>query len=84
MLVKGENLTKEQITEVKSAFIYRWTFDNPQRESAWRGLEGQPTIPLISDEDWIREQAFYITNSGRLDGRYNFCEPVWMADTENN
>lgn len=40
-----------------------------------------PTIPMISDDQWIREHAFYFTNDGRLAtrGDQRFAEPAYLA-----
>ncbi len=40
-----------------------------------------PTIPLISDEQWIREHAFHFTNDGRLAtrGDQRHAEPAYLA-----
>lgn len=64
-LIKGRELTEKQTAMVKDAYIYRWTRDNPRREEAWAGVE-KPTIPLISDEEWIsaRGSRFCRRNRG--------------------
>ena len=64
MLIKGIALTPRQKEIVRNAFIYRWTSDNKQREYAWANIKGRPTIPLISDEQWIKEHAFYFKRNG--------------------
>lgn len=33
-------------------------------------------VPLISDEQWLREHAFYIRKDGQLDARRAHCEPI--------
>lgn len=38
-----------------------------------------PTIPLISDDQWIKEHSFYFLNDGRLDPRKRHAEPVYLA-----
>jgi hypothetical protein len=81
MLIKGANLTANQIKLVKAAFIYRWTTENGQRESAWANSEGKPTIPLQSDDEWIKEHAFYFVKDGsRLMLNKHHAEPHYMAD----
>lgn len=39
-----------------------------------------PTLPLISDAQWLREHAFHVTKAGRLDARHAHAEPHYMAD----
>jgi hypothetical protein len=41
-----------------------------------------PTIPLISDVEWLKTHAFHITKDGRFSERHNHAEPGYMADTE--
>lgn len=38
-----------------------------------------PTVPLISDEQWIREHAFHFTNDGRLHPNRRHAEPAYLA-----
>jgi hypothetical protein len=78
--LKGTLLTPDQVDQVKRAFIYRWIKDNPKRESVWRNISGPPTIPLISDEQWLAEHAFWFTSGGKLSQKHNHCEPEYMAD----
>ena len=63
MLIKGENLTEKQKDEVLRAFIYRWTVENTQRESVYKGLS-KPTIPLQSDAEWLKTHAFWFVKDG--------------------
>lgn len=93
-LVRGDQLTPEMEQQVKDAFIYRWTVDNPKRTTVYRcdkcditqpyvnegSAEGHthPTIPLQTDSEWIREHAFYFTNDGRLMARRS-AEPIYLA-----
>lgn len=76
-LVKGENLSSAQVKQVKAVFVHRLTTENgyPQRNPCGA------TVPAISDEQWIKEHAFYIRSSdGRLADKPNHCEPVFMAE----
>ena len=81
-LIRGENLTPEMKKQVLNAFPYRWTTGNSQRVSYYKcdkcdisnpyvnteSSEGHnhPTIPLITDKQWINDHSFYFTNDGRL------------------
>ena len=75
-LIKGENLTVEQIKEVKRRFVHRLTFENgcPKRNTC------KATIPYIHDDQWIREHAFYVKSNGDLSNKPNHCEPHYLAD----
>jgi len=79
-LIKGENLTSEQEEYVKKAYIYRWTADNKYRQSSWGSISSKPTIPLISDEQWFQEHAFWFRNDGYLSESRKHAEPVYMAE----
>ena len=101
-LVAVPELTPEMRKQVERAFIYRWTHENPKRTQVYhcdkcdvknpyvntQSAEGHqhPTIPLISDEQWIREHAFYFTNDGRLfnRGEYAHAQPVYLAQHNAN
>jgi hypothetical protein len=37
-----------------------------------------PTIPMISDDQWIQEHSFYFTNDGRLQARRH-AQPAYLA-----
>jgi len=41
-----------------------------------------PTIPLQTDEQWLKTHAFHVTKAGRLSERHNHAEPGYMADDE--
>ena len=76
MLIKGSKLNTNQIAQVKAAFIYRWTFENTQREAVYRKLSGAPTMPLQHDSEWITAHAFHFINDGsRLAFNRHFAEP---------
>jgi hypothetical protein len=80
-IVRGDKLPPKLQREVLAMYVYRWTVDNTQRERAWNGIAGQPTIPLITDDQWLREHAFFVTKCGTLDKRRNHhAQPAYMAD----
>lgn len=98
-LIKGENLTATQRSQVLNAFIYRWTTENPQRTQVYKcdkcdirqpyvnvqsaNGHDHPTMPLQSDDDWLKGHAFYFVADGsRLSARYSHAEPAYMADEE--
>jgi len=79
-LIKGENLTPKQAQEVKSAFGYRWTIQNESRARNWNRAGGSPSIPLIDDEQWLKEHAFYFRKDGKLATRPRHYVPVYMME----
>ncbi|KKN26569.1 hypothetical protein LCGC14_0873370 [marine sediment metagenome] len=80
-LIKGEDLNQQQTRQVLNVFIYRWTTDNAERERVWANIKRQPTIPLVSDNQWFRDHAFWFVNSGmRLAANRKHVEPVYMAN----
>ncbi len=78
-LISGNDLNPRQTEQVLQAFIYRWTTGNNARERVWFGVCGKPTIPLISDNDWLRQHAFWFLNSGsRLAVSRRHAEPRYL------
>jgi len=75
-LIKGENLNISQIRQVKAAFVYRLTTENgyPRRNPCGA------TVPAITDQEWIKQHAFYIKRDGSLAAKPANCEPVYMAE----
>lgn len=47
-------------------------------------VDGKPWheyhVPLVTDQEWLREHAFYVTAAGGLSARHNHCEPAFLAD----
>ncbi len=83
MLIKGADLNDQQKRQVLSAYIYRWTSGNPQREAVWAKIEGKPTMPLQTDDEFLAEHAFhFVANGSRLKVHPNHCEPVFMAEVD--
>jgi len=95
MLIRGADLTTQQRQQVLSAFIYRWTRDNPQRTRVYRCAlcdihqpyvntqssagHTHPTIPLITDTQWLARYAFdFIASGERLSARQRHAVPVAM------
>jgi hypothetical protein len=77
--VNGSKLTRETREAVLSAYGYRWTVENQARARQW--LSGQvPTIPPVSDSQWLAEHAFHVRKDGSLDARRRHCEPACLAD----
>ena len=70
-LIKGEHLTAKQVNEVKRRFVHRHTGEHYY----------QYTPKLYeTDQEWIKNHAFYIRNDGKLSNQHNHCEPHYMAD----
>ncbi len=49
---------------------------NPQSAEG----HSHPTIPLVTDADWLRQHAFYFTADGDLSQRHRHCEPASMIE----
>lgn len=77
-LIQGKCLSDRQADMVLNAYGYRWTKQNAARAKNWRGRHGAPTIPLVSDEEWLREHAFRFTNDGKTLMR-GYAQPAYMA-----
>jgi hypothetical protein len=79
--VRGNDLSPAAQEEAKRRFVYRWTIEN---EAQARRAHGRrcPTIPLISDAEWLRRTGFAVTKDGRLDNRVRFCHTHTGPDGE--
>ena len=64
MLINGKKLDSWQKQIVLSQYGYRWTSGNINRARFWAGISGAPTIPLISDQEWINRHAFHFIKDG--------------------
>jgi hypothetical protein len=77
-LIHGKDLNRKQREIVLAAFGYRWTVDNRNRERWWQGMNSRPTVPLITDEEWLKKYSFYFTADGTaLAPRCHFAEPYY-------
>lgn len=75
MLIRGDQLNLQARREVLTAYVNRFTKENKHNHPRLHESS-------ITDEEWLKRNAFYVTNSGRLDKRYNHCEPAFMIDEE--
>jgi hypothetical protein len=92
-LIKGTDLSDRQRKLVLAAFPYRWTHESPHRCQVYRCAlcdvrhpyvnavtsngHTHPTVPLISDAEWLTRYAFWFVNDGsRLADKPNHCEPI--------
>lgn len=75
-LVKGNELLPSTQRAVLSSFTYRLTVENgyPKRNPCGA------RVPAISDAQWLKEHAFYVTKDGRLSRAHRHCEPHYMAE----
>jgi len=46
-------------------------------------VDGKPWheyhVPLVTDQEWLREHAFHVTVNGRLSARHKHCESAFLA-----
>lgn len=81
MLIKGDQLNERQMRQVLNAFGYRWTIENGRRVEAWLPASCWPTIPKVSDAEWIQAHAFHFLKDGsRLMANRRHAEPAYLAD----
>ena len=75
-LIKGNELPTKLQEQIKRSYTYRLTTENgyPARNPC------NARVPAVTDEQWLAEHAFYVTNSGTLSRRHIHCEPHYMAD----
>lgn len=79
-LVNGADLLPATRAEVLRTFVYRWTFENERMARCAYVMHTPPTAPLVTDEQWLREHAFYVRNDGALARNRHYCEPHYMAN----
>ena len=80
MLIKGQNLNRQQVDQVLNAYIYRWTTGNCARDRVYANIS-KPTMPLQTDHDWINDHAFHFIKDGsRLMANRHHAEPHYLAD----
>jgi hypothetical protein len=71
--IQGSKLSPALQARVLKHFIYRWTHENtPPIPASMR-----PRVQPVSDAEWLRTHAFYLTLTGELDRRRNYCEPFY-------
>jgi len=66
-LIKGKDLTSDQLRQVLSAYVHRFHAIGPDKF-------------YKTEKDWILDHAFYFTKQGRLSNRHKHCEPAFMAE----
>lgn len=81
--VAGDMLTTAQRDAVRNSFGYRWTVENERRARQWYG-GSRPTVPLVSDDDWLASHAFYVTNLGELSRRHRHCTSAALGALINS
>ncbi len=76
-LVKGENLTPEQIHEVLSRYIYR------RQNTSIYPVKSKMVDPSMYDElcrnldpVWVKAHAFYVRKDGHLSNAHRHCEQI--------
>lgn len=42
-----------------------------------------PTVPLVSDADWMRAHAFSVKRDGSLDARSRYAQPAYLASDDD-
>jgi hypothetical protein len=66
-LIKGENLTRQQVTEVKARYVNRFLAIGDGKY-------------YRDEESWIKDHAFHVRKDGKLSNRHHRCEPAFMGD----
>lgn len=77
-LTRGDKLPAHLQAEVKASYTYRVTVENgyPRRNPCGA------TVPAITDAQWLKAYAFYVTKRGTLDARRHHAEPACMLDNQ--
>lgn len=77
-LIKGSELTQQTKREVLASFVYRPTIENGYPRHNPCGAR----VPAVSDEQWLKEHAFYVTKQGRLALNRHYAKPAFMVEGE--
>lgn len=76
VLIPGPQLKPHQRAHVLRAFPYRWTHENGAAEYNHGGPDRAPTVPKVSDDEWVNAHAFHFIQDGsRLHGGHQHAEP---------
>ena len=79
----GSELSPSVRKECLARFVHRFT---GQHRPAWANRPDSRTYPVqfVDDEDWLAHTRFTVTKSGKLDGRFGYCEssPTWPLNPE--
>jgi hypothetical protein len=91
MLIRGDQLNRGQRAIVLAAFHHRWTVEN-YRKGVYKCphcflekiefdrvecRQHHPTVPLVTDEEWLAKHAFHFVKDGsRLKMNKKFAETV--------
>ena len=75
-LITGDKLSADLKQQVLRAFVYRLTIENgyPKRNPC--GAK----VPAVSDEIWLKEHAFWVTNNNKLARNRKHAEPAFMVN----
>jgi hypothetical protein len=75
-LITGDKLPQAARAEVLRAFIYRPTTENGYPKRNPRGAR----VAAVTDAEWLKTHAFYVTNAGKLAKNRNHAVPARLAD----
>lgn len=75
-MMRGDQLSAETRAEVLRAYVHRFLDRSIYLPEMNRDRRA------AADEEWLAEKAFYVRKDGRLDQRYRFCQPAYMADDD--
>jgi hypothetical protein len=69
---------------MKSKLVKWQNIENgTKREIEARYVHWKYDTTVSNFEQWAQQHAFYIRRDGKLDDRYNHCEPDYLADYAN-
>lgn len=71
--IQGSKLSPRLQARVLSMYVNRWTHEN--RHNVHPSV--RPTMPPVSDQEWLASHAFYLTVTGDLDRRHHHAEPYY-------
>lgn len=75
--IKGNDLTPKQVTQVKAAYVHRFTGDHRPTWANKPRPDGVPYEPqFATDSDWLAAYSFPFKVDGTLASRPGHCTPT--------
>ena len=77
-LILGTHLSQQLKEQVKKRYTYRLTIENgyPKRNPCHARVKPR------TDEEWLSQTAFYLTEKGTLSEKKRYCEPVFFENVQ--
>ena len=85
-MVKGTQLSADQQRQAKAMYVHRFTKEHVPTWAKQPRPDGSAYEPhFASDDEWLANSEFAVTNSGKFDARhrYHISHPTWPDRKKN-